>query len=100
MAERGPKATLHRYMLHVHCTTCQECMGPLAQDLESTVAHGFVKHSFKVLLHCIIDGPLQASRYWFFKVSTNPVRLYPAVSCILGVRNGNKSIKVCRQALC
>ena len=25
------------------------------------VAHGFVKHGFKVLLHCVVDGPLQAS---------------------------------------
>ena len=33
-----------------------------ARDLESTVAHWFVKHGFKVLLHRVVDGPLQASR--------------------------------------
>ena len=33
-----------------------------ARDLESTVAQGFVKHSFKVLLHRVVDGPLQALR--------------------------------------
>ena len=33
-----------------------------ARGLESTVAHGFVKHGFKVLLHRVVDGPLQASR--------------------------------------
>ena len=33
-----------------------------ARDLESTVAQGFVKHGFNVLLHRVVDGPLQASR--------------------------------------
>ena len=33
-----------------------------ARDLESRVAQGFVKHGFKVLLHRVVDGPLQASR--------------------------------------
>ena len=33
-----------------------------AHDLESTVAQGFVKHGVKVLLHRVVDGPLQASR--------------------------------------
>ena len=33
-----------------------------ARGLESTVAHGFVKHGFKVLLHRVVDGLLQASR--------------------------------------
>ena len=37
-------------------------IGPSARDLESIVAHGFVKHGFKVLLHHVVDGPLQASR--------------------------------------
>ena len=40
----------------------QECVSVLAHRLESTVAHRFVKHSFKVLLHHVVDGPLQASR--------------------------------------
>ena len=48
MAEKRPTAKL--YM--VYCV----------QDLESTVAQGFVKHGFKVLLHRVVDGPLQASR--------------------------------------
>ena len=30
-------------------------------DLKSMVAQGFVKQGFKVLLHCVVDGPLQAS---------------------------------------
>ena len=33
-----------------------------AQDLESMVALGFIKHGFNVLLHRVVDGPLQASR--------------------------------------
>ena len=32
------------------------------RGLESTVAQGFAKHGFKVLLHRVVDGPLQASR--------------------------------------
>ena len=31
------------------------------RDLESTVTQGFVKYSFKVLLHRAVDGPWQAS---------------------------------------
>ena len=71
MAERGPTATLHpihlrstRYRIH----TCfvqhviRVWIGPGAGDHESMVAHGFVKHGFKVLLHHVVDGPLQASR--------------------------------------
>ena len=34
---------------------------PGAGDLESTVAQGFVKHGFKVLLRHVVDGPLQVS---------------------------------------
>ena len=37
-------------------------IGPGAQDLESTVAHGFVEHGFKALFHRVVDGSLQASR--------------------------------------
>ena len=33
-----------------------------AQELDSMVAQGLVKHGFKVLLHRVVDGPLQASR--------------------------------------
>ena len=50
VAERGPTAMLHWYTVHG------------AQDLESTMAQGFAKHSFKVLLHRVVEGPLQASR--------------------------------------
>ena len=32
-----------------------------ARGLESTVAQGFVMQGFKVLLHRVVDGPLQAS---------------------------------------
>ena len=49
VAERGWKATLH--LVHG------------ARGLESMVAQGFVKHGFKVLLHGVVDGPLQASRW-------------------------------------
>ena len=45
MAERGWIATLHP--IHtVHG----------ARALESTVAQGFVKHGFEVLLHRVVDG--------------------------------------------
>ena len=51
MAERGSTARLHPiHTLHS------------ARDLESTVAHGFVKHGFMVMLHRVVDDPLQASR--------------------------------------
>ena len=44
------------------CTTCHKSVYRLgAQDLESMVANEFVKHGFNVLLHCVVDGPLQAS---------------------------------------
>ena len=52
MAERGPTATQ---------LVKRVWIGPGARDLESTVAHGFVKHGFKVLPHRVVDGPLQAS---------------------------------------
>ena len=42
---------------------------------------------FKVLLHHVVDVPLQASHCLVFQVSMNPVRLYPAVLCILGLTN-------------
>ena len=51
VAERGSIHTIHTHT--VHC----------ARDLEFTVAQGFVKHGFKVLLHPVVDIPLQASRY-------------------------------------
>ena len=44
-------------------------IGP--RDLESTVAHGFVKHGFKVLLHHVVDGPYRHCKLhaaWFYKV--------------------------------
>ena len=53
-----------------------------ARDLESTVAQGFEKHCFKVLLHRVVDGPLQASRCL---VSRTP-RVYTRYTpCILGL---------------
>ena len=61
MAERGP--TAHTRYTSVAQHAIRVWIGPGAQDLESTVAHGFVKHGFKVLLHCVVDGPLQAA--WF-----------------------------------
>ena len=74
MAERGPTATLLHplfHLSHMRCSTCYMCVarhvirvwiGSGARDLGSTVAHGFVKHGFKVLIHHIVDGALQASR--------------------------------------
>ena len=76
MAERVPAATLPPPLpslpppplLHACCATCHKSVwiGPGAQDFESTVAQGFVKHGFKVLLHRVVDGPLQASRCLVF----------------------------------
>ena len=83
-----------------------------ARGLESTVAQGFVKHGFKVLLHPVVDGPLQASRCLVsrtpcvytrytrvfrplasFTLSgfTNPVRLHPVYPCILGLWHCNSA---------
>ena len=52
VAERGSTAMLHQIHGSLHS----------ARDFESTVAQGFVKHGFKVQLHRVVDGPLQASR--------------------------------------
>ena len=72
MAERGSTATLHP--IHtVHG----------ARDLESTVAQGFVKHGFKVMLHRVVDGPFASFTLSGF---TNPVRLHPVYPCILGLK--------------
>ena len=60
MAERGQQLCSSRYTCvaqHVIIV----CIGHGARDFDSTVAYRFVKHSFKVLLHCVVDGPLQAS---------------------------------------
>ena len=65
VAERGWIATLH--LIHG------------AQGLESTVALGFVKHGFKVLLHRVVDGPLQASRClvsWTLCIYTRYTRVF------------------------
>ena len=54
-------------MLHpIHMCIAQHVIrvwiGHGARDLEFTMAQGFEKHGFKVLLHCVVDGPLQALR--------------------------------------
>ena len=61
VAERGPTATLHP--IHdTHAPSVAQHVirvrtGPGARDLESTVAHGFAKYDFKVVLHRVVDGP-------------------------------------------
>ena len=52
-------------------------IGPGAGDLESTVAQEFVKHAFKVLLHHVVDGPLQA---WL----NTPRTLTPGITVYFG----------------
>ena len=54
-------------------------IGPGARGFESTVSHRFVKHGFKVLLHLVVDGPLQDLPAWFNEL----VRLYLVYPCIL-----------------
>ena len=53
-------------------------IGPGALDLESMVAHGFVKHGSKVLLHRVVDGPLQAA--WF----NEPHAFIPTILVYIG----------------
>ena len=67
VVERGPTAPPDtrstRYTREVAQHVIKVWIGPGTGDLlESTVAQGFVKHGFKVLLHRVVDGPLQASR--------------------------------------
>ena len=60
MAERGTTVTSSRYMC-IAQHVIRVCICPGTQDLASTVAQRLVKHGFKVLLHRVVDGPLQAS---------------------------------------
>ena len=62
-------------------------ISPGPQNLESMVAHEFVKHGFKMLLHLVVDGPVQASGCLVLQ-SMNELCLfkYPAMSCIWGLR--------------
>ena len=82
VAERGPAATLHpiHYTVHERWAKCHKSVdrSASARDLQSTLAQGFVKHGFKVLLHPVVDGPLQASRYL---VSRTPC-VYSRYTCI------------------
>ena len=59
-------------------------VGPGARDLESTMAHGFVKHGFKVLLHHVVDGPLQVSRCLVLQSFNEPRSFIPGISVYFG----------------
>ena len=59
-------------------------IGPGAQDLESTVTHGFVKHGFKVLLYRDVDGPLQASHCLVLQSLNEPSSLVPGIPVYFG----------------
>ena len=52
--------------------------------LESTVAHGFVKHGFKVLLHHVVYGPLQASRCLVLQSFNEPRSFIPSIPLYFG----------------
>ena len=62
-------------------------ISPRARDLESAVAHGFVKHGFKMLLHRVVDGPLQTSRCPVLQNFNKPRSFIPGIPEYLGPNN-------------
>ena len=48
------------------------------------MAHGFVKHGFKVLLHCVVDGPLQASLCQVLQSLNEPRSFIPGIPMYFG----------------
>ena len=93
MAERGPTAMLHRIYTCVAQRVIRVWIGPGARDLESTVAHGFVKHDFKVLLHCVVEGPLQASHCLVLQ-SLNETPLVDSTGSPLQVSKVDRAVRV------
>ena len=87
MAERGPTATLHLVHTSVAQHVTRVWIGPGARDLESTVTHGFVKHGFKVLLHRVVDGPLQASRCLVLQSLNEPRSSIPGIPVYFGPKS-------------
>ena len=57
------------------------CTGPGARDLESMVAHWFLEQGCKVLLHHLVDGPLQASRCLVLQSFNEPHSFIPG--CVM-----------------
>ena len=80
MAEKGLTATLNTIHTCVAQHVIRVWIGSGARDLESTMAHGFVKYGFKVLLHHVVDGI-----GFTLPGLTHPVPLYPVYPCILGL---------------
>ena len=83
MLERGPTATLH--LIHVCCATCHKSVDKSWHTRpESTVAHRFLKHGFKVLLHHVVDSPLQASRCLVLQSLNEPCSFIPGIPVYFG----------------
>ena len=59
-------------------------IGPGTWDLESTVAHGFVKQGLKVLLHHVVYGPLQTSRCPVLQSLNEPHWFIPGIPVYFG----------------
>ena len=72
--------------LHARCATCHKnvYISPGAQDLESMVAQGFVKHGLKMLFHCVVDGPLQVSRCLVLQSFNQPRSFIPSFVMYFG----------------
>ena len=60
---------------------------PGTRDLESMVAHRFVKYGFKVLLHRVVDGPLQASRCLVLQSLNEPRSFIPSIPVYFGPKH-------------
>ena len=84
MAERGPTAQ-HVIRGPTAQHVIRAYIGPGARDLEPTVAHGFVKHGFKVLLHRVVDGPLQSSRCLVLQSLSKPSSFIPGMPMHFGL---------------
>ena len=73
------------HLLHVCCAACHKSVHcPGAQDLESKVAHEFVKQDFKVLLHSVVGGSLQASRCLVLQSFNEPHSFVPGCVVYFG----------------
>ena len=68
-------------------------IGPGMRDLESRVVHGFVMHSFKVLLHHVVDGPWQASHCLVLQSLNEPHSITPNIPVYFGPKQtGSKCV--------
>ena len=75
------------------CSTCyawvaqhviRVWIGSGAQDRESMVGQGIVKHGFKVLLHSVVDDPLQALHCLVLQSLNEPRSFIPSIPVDFG----------------